>query len=186
MKIWKKTITLQKKNNDEISNRSAQEELGGGDEVHSREQEIADRLGKRGREAEVQLSRPLSKSEKNLSDGKETETGMDNEGTVGGSSLRELVGEQPQGRRIEQVLIAGNRRGGSGASKGNERQTWNKGRFLETLEVAALGNGTWIDNIKTIADKRLKGGFENEPYIAKDGKRVIKVNNFAFLNDDIL
>ncbi|MDR1373182.1 MAG: hypothetical protein LBJ17_08750, partial [Dysgonamonadaceae bacterium] len=135
--------------------------------------------------------RNLEKSEKNSNfvennsdeEGR-TETRMDNRRAVGESSLRGLVGGGEKGGRIEQTIAEANAAGGGGTSAGDKRQTWNKQRFLGKLELTARENGTWIDNIESVASKAIGKGYENETYYAKEGKNVVKLNNFNFLNDD--
>jgi hypothetical protein len=131
---------------------------------------------------DLQNSQKNNTFAKNSSD--ESKTKLGNKRTMGSSTLRGLVGIEPQGRRIEQALAESNRRGSGGTAESSLQTGWDKDRFLASLEVSTRANGTWIDDIKSIADSRLIGGFENEPYISKDGKTVIKVNNFAFLNDN--
>jgi len=114
------------------------------------------------------------------------QTRMGNRGTMERSTLHGLVGEQPQGRGIEQTINAAIVSGRSGTTAQGVPQRWDKSRFLAQLEVSALENGTWINDIKDVVNsqKKLKGGFENEPYVSKDGINVIKLNNLNFLNDN--
>lgn len=59
-----KSVDSQSGEENNISERVPQEELRGGNEVHSREQEARDRLEQRVREAETQLKRPLTQHER--------------------------------------------------------------------------------------------------------------------------
>ena len=101
-------------------------------------------------------------------------------------TLRELVGGSETDRRIAETIEAATSGGDGRATTAGVQGGWNKSRFLANLEVAALQNNTWIENIGTFANKakKLKGGYESEVYESKDGKSVIKINNLNFLNDD--
>ncbi len=102
------------------------------------------------------------------------------------SAIRGLVGEQPQGERIYRTIAetATRFREGDSVAKENRQRGWNKERFHRQLEQSAKSNGTWVDSIKSLAEMPLKSGFENEAYLSKDGKNVIKVNNLALLDED--
>jgi len=118
--------------------------------------------------------------------GKAATPGLDNGRAMENSALRALVGEGAQGDRIKQTLEAASTGRDGGTAEEGVSRGWDKSRFLAQLEVAAHENGTWIANISTVADesKKLKGGWESEVFESKDGKSVIKLNNFNFLNDN--
>jgi hypothetical protein len=124
--------------------------------------------------------------ENNSSHGKRAEAGMDNGRAVGSSALRGLVGKQPQGGRIHQTITEASADNGrsSRTTTSQGRTAWSKERFLGQLEVAALSNGTWIDDIKSIAERPVSKGQENEVYMSKDKKHVIKVNNLSLLDEN--
>jgi hypothetical protein len=109
------------------------------------------------------------------------ETRMDNGRTMGESALRGLVGEQPQGRRVRQTISEASayERGDNGTPAQKGRGSWSKERFLGALEISAIKNGTWIDDIHTVAEKAISKGQENEVYRSLDNKHVIKVNNLS-------
>jgi hypothetical protein len=119
-------------------------------------------------------------------DNEKGKTGLDNRRTMGSSTLRNLVGERSESDRIYQAIseASANDRGDFGSPERDRRKSWDKERFLGKLEVLSKANGMWIDDITSITKSRLGGGFENEVHLSKDNRTVIKVNNFAFLNDD--
>ena len=110
---------------------------------------------------------------------------MDNRRAMAGSTLDNLVGNGVQGDRIKQT-VENVRNRPCGTTKNSISQGWDKGRFLALLGLSAKEDGTWIDDISTVAYKKhkLKGGYENEVYVTKDGKSAVKLNNLNFLNDD--
>jgi hypothetical protein len=111
-----------------------------------------------------------------------TETGLGHGRRMGESALRGLVGEQSQSSGILEAIAAGYGRGGDGTAAQTGQGGWQKERFLGSLEIAARSNGTWIDDIHSIAGKPIAKGQENEVYRSKDGKKVIKVNNLSLLD----
>ncbi|MDR0540666.1 MAG: hypothetical protein LBH19_00475, partial [Dysgonamonadaceae bacterium] len=130
------------------------------------------------------ISKSDNFAEKNKKNGTGNKTGLDNRGAMVNSSTRSLVGSGQEGARIEQTLAESNRQGSGRTADSGIRKGWDKGRFLGALEVASRQNGTWIDDISSIAGSFIGKGYENEAYRANDGKNVIKINNLNFLNDD--
>ena len=59
-----------------------------------------------------------------------------------------------------------------------------KESVLRTLVQRAQENGTWHERIEDIAGDYIGEGQENHVYLSKDGKDVIKINNFAFVPKD--
>ena len=57
---------------------------------------------------------------------------------------------------------------------------------MQQLAERAKANGTWIEDITPPTDGlgHFSYGTENNVYISKDGKTVIKVNNLGFLNEN--
>jgi hypothetical protein len=100
------------------------------------------------------------------------------------NALRELVGEQPKGERIYRTIVDAYNRGSNRTTEATRQTTWNKELFLGELEIAALNNNTWINDIKSISDKVIAKGQENEVYYSKDRKRAIKANNLSLLDTD--
>jgi hypothetical protein len=147
--------------------------------------ENLDRAEEQGQQENLEgTSKSTNFAEKNKEDETGTKTGMDNRRAVVDGALRSLVGSGQAGTGIEQTIAESNRQGSSGAADSSVREGWNKGRFLGTLEVAARKNGSWIDDVRSIAGSFIGKGYENEVYRANDGKNVIKINNLNFLNDD--
>jgi hypothetical protein len=111
---------------------------------------------------------------------------MGNRQTMGSSALRELVGKQPKGDRIHQTITeaTSNGIGSIGGTTQNGRARWDKERFLRQFKVAAVQNNTWIDDIHSIVDEAISKGQENEVYLSKDSKNVIKLNNLSLLDDE--
>lgn len=91
-------------------------------------------------------------------------------------------------RGIHQAVAASYAGGVEGAVGSNVSTGWNKKQFLTALKANAQKYGVWLKDISEVAfaDTRalFKSGFENEPYLSKDGTHVIKLNNLNFLNDD--
>jgi len=106
----------------------------------------------------------------------------DNDGkTEENTKLRSVVGRSEQGNAIYKTLIACDSRGSDRTTKATGRSIGKKEYFLGKLEIEAKNNGTWIENIYEIADEAIAKGQENEVYLAKDGKNVIKVNNLSLI-----
>ena len=62
---------------------------------------------------------------------------------------------------------------------------FSKELFLAYLEVTDRQDGTWIENIKSIAPyKYEKRGQEAEIYLSKDGRYIIKLNRFTLLDEN--
>lgn len=62
---------------------------------------------------------------------------------------------------------------------------WIKHEGLRQLAQIAVNNGVWIDEVLKLTDgESINNGTENTVYLSKDGRNVIKVNNFFFLNED--
>ena len=110
------------------------------------------------------------------------ETGMDNRQGMVDNALRELVGEQQEGERVYRTITDAYNRRSNRTTEATGQNTWNKELFLGELEVAALNNNTWINDILSIADKVIAKGQENEVHYSKDRKKAIKVNNLSLLD----
>ena len=111
------------------------------------------------------------------------EAGLGNRQRMVDSALRELVGGQEKGSRIYQAIQAGHDGGGYRATAANQQIPWDAERFLGAVEVAAKANGAWIEDIRSISRKSIGRGTENEVYLSKDGKHVIKINNLSLADD---
>jgi hypothetical protein len=113
-----------------------------------------------------------------------TKAGLDNRRAVEVHSLRGLLEEDEGVDRILAAIAAGNERGGNRAAAPDGRGCWEKESFLGQLEISARINGTWIDNLLTIADEAISRGQENEVYASPDGKNVVKLNNLSLLDEN--
>ena len=94
------------------------------------------------------------------------------------------MGRSEQGNAIYKTLIACDSGGSDRTTKATGRSIGKKEYFLGKLEIEAKNNGTWIENIYEIADEAIAKGQENEVYLAKDGKNVIKVNNLSIAKEE--
>ncbi len=98
------------------------------------------------------------------------------------------MGEQPQGEGIYRTIIEASRnsRGGDSPTKTTERLGWEKQSFLRAISERAKENKVWTERIEDIPDlgEYLDNGQENEVYLSKNGKSVIKANNLFFLDAD--
>lgn len=79
---------------------------------------------------------------------------------------------------------ASNSRGGDRAATANGRSGTPKQSLLGKIVQRAKENGTWIEDVSSIADFYIGHGQENEVFLSKDGTNVIKLNNLDFLPDD--
>jgi hypothetical protein len=145
--------------------------------------ETAKQSGKNAKE-NLEISKKNSTFVNNFDNGRKegTETGLDNGRRMGESAIRGLVGKQPKGNRILETITTSNEQGSDRAAKTSGRAAWDKERFLGKLEVHAIANDVWIDDIHSIAGDALARGQENEVYLSQGGKKVIKVNNLSLLD----
>ena len=59
-----------------------------------------------------------------------------------------------------------------------------KESLLGNVVRSSKRNKTWIEDVREITGDQIGFGQENEVYLSKDGKSVIKVNNFEYLSED--
>ncbi len=64
------------------------------------------------------------------------------------------------------------------------RSSRKKESLLGNVVRSSKRNKTWIEDVREIARERIGSGQENEVYLSKDGKSVIKVNSFEYLPED--
>lgn len=65
------------------------------------------------------------------------------------------------------------------------RGSGKKESVLGSLVQRAKANNVWVEDIqRDLAGKYIDSGQENQVFLSKDGKDVIKINNFAFVPDD--
>ncbi len=107
---------------------------------------------------------------------------MDNESEC--ISLGAIAGSDSVARTIAETTCAHTRRNNN-ASTASSDKCWIKHEGLRLLAQIAIKNGAWIEDIPklTLGDS-INNGTENTVYLSCDGRNVIKVNNFFFLNDD--
>jgi len=114
---------------------------------------------------------------------------LSNDGrTKENSAIRSLVGKQPQGERVHKTISEAT----SNAARDNKsaerygQGAWNKQSFLRDLAEQAKGNKVWSEKVEEAHPNItfLKGGQENEVYLSKDGKTVIKTNDLSLLDTD--
>lgn len=109
------------------------------------------------------------------------ETGLGNRQSMGCYPIRELVGGTTKGGRILATITQAYLGTSGGCSTPDRRNLWNKKSFLGFLKTAAIRQGTWIDDVSSLAfNKEMLGrGFESDIYLSKDKEHVIKVNNLS-------
>lgn len=94
-------------------------------------------------------------------------------------------GKQPYGDRISRTFEAAKRELDTGTigrgisrTDDSEQQTAGKTELLGILERVAKERGTWIKNHDDFANPiPVHKGYENEVFLTKDGKDIIKYNN---------
>ena len=94
------------------------------------------------------------------------------------STIKSLLGQSDTGRE------GGRGNEGNRASESDRQKSWNKQSFLRDVKRTALRSGSWIENIHDIIGEYIKSGDESDVYKSKDGKSVIKINNFNHLDND--
>jgi len=113
---------------------------------------------------------------------------MDNQRTMGCESeylsLGAIAGSDAVARTIAEATNIYKRTSDSAAATSTYKR-WIKHEGLRQLAQIAIINGVWFDKISDFTDgESINNGTENTVYLSKDGKNVIKINNFFFLNDD--
>ena len=113
---------------------------------------------------------------------------MDNRRTMGSESeylsLGTISGSIGVARTITESTNT-NQRASDSATATSIDKRWIKYEGLRQLAQIAVNNGVWIENVSELTDgESINNGTENTVYLSKDGRNVIKVNNFFFLNDD--
>jgi hypothetical protein len=113
---------------------------------------------------------------------------MDNRRTMDSESkyisLGTIAGSDAVAKTIADTAYP-NKGTGNSAAETSSNKRWIKHEGLRQLAQIAIVNGVWIDNVTDLTDgESINNGTENTVYLSKDGRNVIKVNNFFFLNDD--
>ncbi|MBS9767056.1 MAG: hypothetical protein KGV44_05905 [Flavobacteriaceae bacterium] len=124
-----------------------------------------------------------------------TTTRMDKSKTMGRSSSHELVGGQQKSDAIKQTAKASNNGGSKETTLSIEEREelesrgidpdWNEKQFDATLKENAQKNGVWLDSnyldgYELIHNQKASNTKENDVYLSKDGKTVLKVNNLHY------
>jgi Tfp pilus assembly protein FimT len=113
---------------------------------------------------------------------------MDKRRTMGSKSehisLGTIARSDAVARTIAESTYIYKRRSDSATTKCVDKR-WIKHEGLRQLAQVAVRNNVWIDNVTDQTDgESINNGTENTVYLSKDGRNVIKVNNFFFLNED--
>lgn len=151
-------------------------------------------------ENEVKSRGKLEESLKNTNfeanENRTEETRLDNSGTMGDSSERNLVGRRAGEERIYVTAEASNSGGSESAILSIEEREelesrgvnpdWDKRKFKNNLKEQAQKNDAWLDDSylddkAEMHDQRKNSTTENDVYLNSDGETVTKVNNLAFV-----
>ncbi len=113
---------------------------------------------------------------------------MDNRRTMDSESkyisLGTIAGSDGVSKTIAESTYVNKKTSDSAAETSNNKR-WIKHEGLRQLAQIAVNNGVWIDEVLKLTDgESINNGTENTVYLSKDGRNVIKVNNFFFLNDN--
>ena len=129
--------------------------------------------------------------------GKETYDGALNNGNDSVSSQNNL-----NGREHEQGEVAGVsgesgsldgkneaeaylRRAGDRTTAEDGQSRWTRNTLLRDVVQRNKGHQTWIDDIQSIINgERIGLGGENDVYLSRDGKSVVKINDFSYLPEN--
>lgn len=95
-------------------------------------------------------------------------------------TIGEISATEGVAATIEPHLRANNR-----AAKEKENATWRKPDGLRELIDRAKQLGSYLvpKDVSEIVGKFINKGTENKVYLSKDGKSVIKINDFSFVNE---
>lgn len=123
-----------------------------------------------------------------MCNGIRNETKLDNRRTMGSKSYNISLGTIAGSDRVYKTIAESayaNKKTSDSSAETNSNKRWIKHEGLRQLAQIAVNNGVWIDEVLKLTDgESINNGTENTVYLSKDGRNVIKVNNFFFLNDD--
>lgn len=113
---------------------------------------------------------------------------MDNRRTMGSESkyisLGTIKGSDAVAKTITESTYSNQRTSNSATATSSDKR-WFKHEGLRQLAQIAFENGVWIENVSDLTNgDSINNGTENTVYLSKDGRNVIKVNNFFFLNEN--
>ena len=77
------------------------------------------------------------------------------------------------------------RRAGDRTTAEDGQSRWTRNTLLRDVVQRNKGHQTWIDDIKSIiSGERIGLGGENDVYLSRDGKSVVKINDFSYLPEN--
>lgn len=77
------------------------------------------------------------------------------------------------------------RRAGDRTTAEDGQSRWTRNTLLRDVVQRNKGHQTWIDDIQSIiSGERIGLGGENDVYLSRDGKSVIKINDFSYLPEN--
>jgi len=99
-------------------------------------------------------------------------------------SLATITGSDAVAKTITESAYSDSRSSNSATTASTDKR-WIKHEGLRQLAQIAFENGAWIENVSVLTNgDSINNGTENTVYLSKDGRNVIKVNNFFFLNEN--
>ena len=98
---------------------------------------------------------------------------------------RKVGGVSESGDAIATLYDAASYSGrGNGAATQAGQSGGKKQSLLGALVQRAKENSSWIDDAQTLTGTHITSGGENDVFLSKDGKNVIKINDFSYLPED--
>lgn len=77
------------------------------------------------------------------------------------------------------------RRAGDRTTAKDGQSRWTRNTLLRDVVQRNKGHQTWIDDIQSIiSGERIGLGGENDVYLSRDGKSVVKINDFSYLPEN--
>lgn len=77
------------------------------------------------------------------------------------------------------------RRAGDRTTADDGQSRWTRNTLLRDVVQRNKGHQTWIDDIQSIINgERIGLGGENDVYLSRDGKSVVKINDFSYLPEN--
>ena len=77
------------------------------------------------------------------------------------------------------------RRAGDRTTAEDGQSRWTRNTLLRDVVQRNKGHQTWIDDIQSIINgERIGLGGENDVYLSRDGKSVVKINDFSYLPEN--
>lgn len=109
---------------------------------------------------------------------------MDNRRTMESESkylsLGTITGSDAVAKTITESTYSNKRTSNSATTTSSDKR-WIKHEGLRQLAQIAIKNAAWIEKFTDLTNgESLNNGTENTVYLSRDGRNVIKVNNFFF------